>query len=401
MKSPSARTRTHSRRARPSASGNVTVGDLDAALNTLAPYQYAAAWDNVGLLAGDREWAVSRVLVSVDLTDAVADEALKRHCGAVVAYHPSIFKPIQRITPDGNLSTTRLPALMAARTAVLSVHTAWDATPGGTNDVLLDALDVADRCPLEQQVDESAGYKLVTFVPQEDLDRLRSALAGAGAGHIGHYEECSFTSTGVGTFHGDGSTRPAVGRPLRLESVPECRLEMILPRSKLNAVVRTLYAEHGYEEPAFDLIPLHAVAGRGAAGAGRLARLRSPQIGTRLLRRLGGIASLREAYCVGDLRRRFTHVAAAAGSFGVERFRDPDTLYITGEFKHHDALSLLRRMVTAIALGHDESERPGVIRLADQLQSMLKNVAVLRADADRSPRTPLSGILRPHTGERT
>lgn len=380
------------RPARPVAAA--TVRELHAALDMLAPFELAAEWDNVGLLAGRMDWPVHRALLAIDLTDAVAAEALRAGAQALVLYHPPIFKGVRTITPHAAAPTTQLPELLGGGVALLAVHTALDAAPHGTNDLLLDAFATAERRPLEPVVRSAGEYKLVVFAPAADVARLRSGLAAAGAGVIGHYSECSFELAGRGTFRGDATTRPAVGQARRLEQVDEVRLEMVVPEARLGAVVRALYQHHSYEEPAFDLYPVHRVALRGAAGMGRVARLRRPQRGAALLEQLKAVVELSTAQVVGDLRRSFTSVVAAAGSFGVNAFRDPDALVITGEFKHHDALELLKRGVTAVALGHYASERPVLAYLHRELQRRLRGVRVAVARADGPPLRALENRRR-------
>lgn len=365
------------------------VAEVHAALDALAPFAGAAEWDNVGLLAGRPEWPARRVLVALDLTDAVAREALRKKVDALVVYHPPIFEPIHAITPQADGPTELLPDLLAARVAVLSTHTALDAAVGGTNDLLLDLFAPVSRRPLEPDVDESGEYKLVVFVPPAEVDELRGALSAAGAGLIGHYRECSFELAGRGSFRGDETTHPAVGRKQMLEKVDEVRLEMVVPRGRIGEVVRALCATHSYEEPAFDLYPLHKVAGRGAVGMGRVGRLSKPQRGTALLRTLARAVDLSIATCVGDLRRSFRSVTAAAGAFGVRRFSDRASLVLTGELKHHEALELLRRGVTAICLGHYASERLVLDALRARLTGLLRDVSVAVARSDRAPFQPV------------
>lgn len=363
----------------------VTVGDVWASLDAWAPFAHAAEWDNVGLLAGRPEWLVRRVLLTIDLTDAVAHEALRRGANLVVAYHPPIFKPIRGVTPTTPGPTSLLPDLLAARVAIVALHTAVDAAVGGTNDVLLDAFDVVERRPLEAVVNEVGSYKLVVFVPPGEVETLRKALSAAGAGVIGHYAECGFELPGRGTFRGDETTSPTVGRRGVLEHVEETRLEMVVPRARLADVVRALYATHSYEEPAFDLYPVHEVAGRAAVGLGRVGLLRRPTRGPALLTRLARRVDLSGAAVVGNLNRPFRAVTAAAGAFGVEHFRDPAALVLTGEFKHHDALALQRRGVTAIHLGHHASERPVLDTVAAHLRARHRTLKVELARRDRSP----------------
>ena len=366
-----------------------TVGKLYTALDELAPFRYAAEWDNVGLLAGRAEWPVWRVLLAIDLSDPVAQEAMRKKAGAIILYHPPIFKGIRSVTPQADCPTTLLPDLLAARISLLALHTAFDAAVGGINDILLDIFEPVTRRPLEPGIDEGRQYKLVVFVPAQEVDKLRRILSERGAGVIGHYSECSFVLAGQGTFRGDETTNPAVGDKLKLEHADEIRLEMVVPRGRLGEVVRALYAGHSYEEPAFDLYPLHETPQRAAIGMGRVGQLKSRQRGDVLIRKLEQHVDLSCASMVGKLNRRFTSVTTAAGSFGVHAFRDPGSLVITGEFKHHDALALQRSGVTAVALGHYASERPALDVLRTKLTNRIKGVRFEIAQADRAPFTPV------------
>jgi len=369
--------------------GAVTVATLASALNEIAPLHLAADWDNVGLLAGRPEWPVTRVLLAIDLTDAVAREALEAGASALILYHPPIFKGIRNITPQAECPTAFLPDLLAARISLLAVHTALDAAVGGTNDVLLDFFEPVSRRPLELHIEERRMYKLVVFVLPNEVDTLRRALSAAGAGVIGHYTECSYALSGQGTFRGDETTRPTIGEKLKLETVDETRLEMVVPRARLGEVVRALYATHSYEEPAFDLYPLHETPGRAGIGMGRVGILPRPERGDALLGKLRRHVDLSAALVVGRLKRSFRSVTAAAGAFGVRAFTDTDSLVLTGEFKHHDALELQKRGVTAVHLGHYASERPALESLRARLSERVAGVTFETARADKSPLSPV------------
>lgn len=368
----------------------VRVADLEQAVEGLAPRAYAQSWDNVGLLAGDPAWEVRSALVALDLTDDVAREALRKKVDALVLYHPPIFKGIRRVTSEAACPTSLLAALLAERVALLALHTALDAAVGGTNDVLLDCFEPVERRPLEPMREEGRSYKLVVFVPPAEAGALRRALSAAGAGVIGHYSECSFEIPGRGTFKGDASTNPTVGQRQRLEYAEELRLEMVVPRRRLDAVIAALYRSHSYEEPAFDLYPLDEVVERGRVGMGRVGRLARATPGTALVEMLGRRADLSCAQVVGSLKRRFRSVTAAAGAFGVDAFRDQDSLVITGEFKHHDALALRKRGVTAIHLGHYASEQPVLRVVREGVARRVPGCKVSLARADRGPFTALN-----------
>ncbi|MHC4827290.1 MAG: Nif3-like dinuclear metal center hexameric protein, partial [Planctomycetota bacterium] len=238
-------------------------------LESIAPPEYAAEWDNVGLLIGSAEWDAASLMLTVDLTRSVLREALNAGTRMVVAYHPPIFEPLPRLT---EATAAQRIALEAARegVAVYSPHTAMDAAPGGINDWIAEGLGSGDVRALEPQptLPSSEQCKLVTFCPADAADRLRSALATGGAGRIGRYELCSFEITGTGTFFAGEGTEPRVGRKGALERVEEVRLEMVCPEASLALAVTTLREFHPYEEPPIEIYRLQPRPQRGV-GEGR------------------------------------------------------------------------------------------------------------------------------------
>ena len=103
---------------------------------------------------------------------------------------------------------------------------------------------------------QSENVKLVIFVPTTHADAVRQALGDAGAGRIGNYDFCSFSSKGVGRFRGNEKSNPFVGEPLKYESVEEERIEVLMPRNILDDVVKAVKAVHPYEEIVFDVYSL-------------------------------------------------------------------------------------------------------------------------------------------------
>ena len=156
------------------------LSSIIATLEKIAPPQFAEPWDNVGLLVGDAAADVSRIMLSIDYTPAVANEVKSAKCDLVISYHPPIFHPLKRIVGDGLVFDA-----IRRGVAIYSPHTALDATEGGTNDVLADAIGLGNRGPLRPAISEGGDYKLVTFVPPEHVEKVASALFAAGAGQIG------------------------------------------------------------------------------------------------------------------------------------------------------------------------------------------------------------------------
>ncbi|MGH7269793.1 MAG: Nif3-like dinuclear metal center hexameric protein [Polyangiaceae bacterium] len=355
------------------------VADVVRAMQTIAPTQFAASWDNVGLIVGDEASPVTRVLLAIDCTHAVLEEARREGCEAMVSYHPPIFSPEKRFTA-GSI------AFEAARAniAIYSPHTALDVADGGTNDVLADAVGMTERVALSPLASADEGVKLVTFVPEEHVDAVGRALFAAGAGSIGAYSSCSFRSIGTGTFFGEEGASPVVGQAGRLEEVAEVRLETLVPVGHVAAVVRALRAAHPYEEPAFDLVRL---ATPNARGMGRVGRVESAPV-SGLVGRIKESLGLEHVLVAGPLDRTVSRVAVCAGSGGsmlsnaVERGAQ---LFLTGEMRHHDVLRAVRSGLSVVCTLHSASERSALGALRERLSALLPTVSVARSVSDREP----------------
>jgi dinuclear metal center YbgI/SA1388 family protein len=364
----------------------VTVGEIAAAMDRIAPPSLAQSWDNVGLLIGDRAAECYRVFLCIDLTPAVLDEAIAKQCSMVVAYHPLIFRPISRLLADSGGTEAIAHKAIAHGIAVYSPHTALDAAPGGTNDVLAGLCGLKEVEPFEYIGSELEEYKLVTFVPIEHLDSVSAALFAAGAGRIGEYEQCSYRLAGEGTFFGTESTNPQWGRRGRLEKVAEIRIEMVVSAKVLPEAVAALRNSHPYEEPAFDVYPL---VDEPKTGIGRVGSLpRATTLG-KLASSLKKVTGSRVATIVGAPGTRVRRAAVCVGAAGrlpleKPRSRDCDVI-ITGEIRHHDALTILRRHLTAIALGHWESERPMLRPLAGRLAADVLGIETVIGRKDAGP----------------
>jgi dinuclear metal center YbgI/SA1388 family protein len=365
------------------------VGALLPILDSLAPLRFAEDWDNVGLLVGDPASALSRVLVTVDFTRSVADEAAAFGAELVVAYHPPIFAAVKRVPHDALWAEAVRKGM-----ALYSMHTALDVAEGGTNDVLADAcgVDKASRKALRPH--KNAIYKLVTFVPELDVERVSHALFEAGAGRIGNYKQCSFRARGTGTFFGEHGTNPAVGSSGQFEMASELRLETVVPADKAAGAVQALRVSHPYEEPAFDLIPLASAVETKSVGLGRVGNVASCTEGDLVARVKSkfDLAHVLVARPQGKHDKTISRVAVAAGAGDAlvsDALRARADAFVTGELRHHGALEAARRGMLVVAALHSNSERAAVRVFADRLEARLSGVGVtVRASvADADPFT--------------
>jgi len=358
----------------------VKVADLVRAMEAIAPPRLAAAWDNVGLLVGDEGAALPRVLLTVDCTREVLDEARRERCGAIVSYHPPIFDAQRRfVAPSVAYEAAR------AGVAIYAPHTALDAADGGTNDVLADALGMVERAPLRVTAAADGELKLVTFVPEGHVDAVSRAVFDAGAGTIGKYTSCSFRAPGTGTFFGEEGASPVVGQAGRLEHAAEVRLETVVPIGRVDAVVRALRAAHPYEEPAFDLVRLAAPP--SARGFGRVGTVPATPLRA-LVDRVKAAVGASHVLVAGALERQVSRAAVCAGSGGdllSDAIGAGADLFLTGELRHHDALRAVAAGLTAVCTLHSTSERIALRTLEGRLAELLPGVSVARSREDHEP----------------
>ena len=360
----------------------VTLRDVIQVLEQIAPPAGAAEWDNTGLLLGDPAAEVRRIMTCLTVTKATVQEAIREQADLIVSHHPVLFRPVQRLTADRGDGSVLLP-LLRAGIAVYSPHTAYDDAPGGINEQLCARLGIEQVQPLRRRAAEML-YKLVVFLPEGDLPRVSDAVFAAGAGIIGQYRECSFRLAGTGTFFGTDSTNPTVGQKGRREEVPEWRWEVVVPAERLEAVVAAMRAAHSYEEPAYDIYPLHVPPRRGAGRIGTLAQPCSLQaFAERVRQQLSGPVQI-----VGPPDRQVQRLAVACGAGGEllgEAVRQRADAFLTGEVRFHDAVRAEAAGIALVLPGHYASERLGVEHLAERLQAAFPHLHVWASREEADP----------------
>jgi dinuclear metal center YbgI/SA1388 family protein len=242
----------------------MTVRDIQNILEKWAPKEYAWKTDNVGLQVGNLNQRVNRILVTLDLTEEIVDEAKAKKIDLIISHHPLFYQPIKSVTNEhraGKLTSQ----LLLNKISLYSLHTNLDFADSGVSITLAEELKLKDIDFLKKATDLQK--KIVVFVPLDSVYNVMKAMADAGAGNIGNYNYCSFRTEGIGTFRGSKKAKPFIGKRERIESVSETRLEMIAPSWKISLVVEAMKASHPYEEVAFDVYNIENPSGNTGAGA--------------------------------------------------------------------------------------------------------------------------------------
>jgi len=368
---------------------NMRVQDVINAVESIAPPELAESWDNVGLLVGDRDRTAEHVLLTIDLTSGVLDEAIRVRADTVIAYHPPLFHAVKRLTADDPSQRIVLRAIEHG-IAIHSPHTALDNAEGGINDWLVSAFGSGDVRALQphERLPGTEETKVVTYAPSDAIERLRNALAAIGAGRIGDYHQCSFEIKGSGTFHGGDSTNPTAGSRGRLERIEETRLEMVCPVRSLALAVTTIRQFHPYEEPPIEIHPLRPRPERHI-GPGRRIVLDQPASLNDLIERIRKtIGTKRTTAALADSAPRKYHtigLCAGAGSSLLDAaIAEGCEMFFTGEMSHHTILSAQARGCTVVLAGHTNTERGYLKLLKRRLSTALGNltISISRTDGD-------------------
>lgn len=359
------------------------VKDIINAIEQFAPPHYQESYDNSGLQIGDPNMEVTGVLVSLDVTEAILQEAQERNCNMIVAHHPLIFSGLKRLSRR-NYTERIVQYAIKHDIAIYAAHTNLDNMRAGVNAKIAEKLGLQNTAILSMKMDTLR--KLYTFAPANAADKVRDALFAAGAGDIGKYRECSFNTDGTGTFRPDKNANPAIGAAGGpREWVDEVKIEVLVQRHREVQVMKALFDSHPYEEVAYEFIALQNP--NQEIGAGMIGTLAEP------MEEKAFLAFLKNAMktdCVRhtELLDKPVQRVAVCGGSGSFLLKDAISaradVFITGDFKYHQFFDADGRIVIA-DIGHYESEQFTTELLAGILKKKFPNFATLLSNLSTNP----------------
>lgn len=332
--------------------------DVLKPLRKMAPEFTAEAWDNVGLQIGDKEQIINKALLTVDITDSCLEEAKEKGCELIISHHPLIFKPLKNLTASDYIPRLVSKAIKHGL-AIYAMHTNLDLAEKGVNRALGDALGLKRGRGLVP-----SGYKeyvkVITFVPNTEVESIREALWTQKAGFIGNYDHCAFETIGTGRFRPLTGTNPYLGTVGKEEEVEEIRLETIINKEKYLDLIEQIKKIHPYEEPVIDVYPL--TYPKESRYLGEFINLETPVDLETLLNRWGKKTLF---YGAKDEFKRIA-ILGGSGSIGVEfALKNKADLFITGELDYHELIQAREEGLAVLLLGHGASEAPVLNNLLD------------------------------------
>ena len=357
------------------------VNDICAVMEKLAPQNLAEKWDNVGLMLGSNVWPVNRIMLALDLTEEVANQAYVQKVDMIITHHPFFFSPMKKLIYEEDKNAL-VYELIKNQIAVYSAHTNLDSAKGGVNDVLADALDLK-QTKILKPITCDKYYKLVVFVPNTHVDIVLSSLSKANIGHIGNYADCAYVMEGEGQFRPLPGSKPFLGQQGILEKTKEKRIEILLKKSELGEAINAVLAGHPYEEPAYDI--LETVNARTEFGLGRVGFLEKPLSLKEFANNIKKALTI-DNIIVANAGKPVYKVAVCGGSgtdFIAEAVKAGADTFVTGDVKYHVAQEALNAGLNLIDAGHQASEMPVLMKLQEKLEAWADSnnraIEVLRA----------------------
>lgn len=328
--------------------------DIIEAIEEFAPLAIQESWDNCGLAIGDSSLEAKAALTTVDVTEAVVDEAIKYNCNLIISHHPPIFGGIKQLNGKTDIERALIKAIKHD-IAIYASHTATDSALNGTSWTMAEKLQLKNIKALELQ--KNSLKKLVVFVPQSHADKVRNALAETGAGNIGNYDSCSFNINGTGTFKANENANPYVGKLGELHFEPETRIETIVPTYKIKQVVKAMLEVHPYEEPAYDIYPVESK--NPQIGLGVVGETDSPIPTDLFLQKVKTAFNckvIRHTSISSEIISKVALCGGSGSSILPLAIASGADIFITGDFKYHQFFDAENRIIIA-DIGHYESEQ--------------------------------------------
>jgi dinuclear metal center YbgI/SA1388 family protein len=358
------------------------IRDLIDVLEAVAPQAYQEDYDNAGLIVGNANRQVTAVLISLDCTEEIIQEAISKGCNLIISHHPIVFRGLKKF--NGTTYVERV-VMQAIRhdIALYAIHTNLDHVYTGVNRKICERLGLT----APQILLPKAGLmmKLSTFVPSQYAAAVRRALFQAGAGNIGNYSNCSYNVDGYGTFKALEEAKPFVGAIGDEHLEPEVKVEVVFPAHLERVVTSALKQAHPYEEIAFDLYQLanaHPQVGSGMVGSlpSEMDEIDFLQL---LKERLG--AKVVRYTKLRHKKVRRVAVCGGAGSFLLKTaIAAKADVFVTSDFKYHEFFDAEEKLVIA-DVGHFESEQFTQQLLFDIIRKKFPNFALHLTEYNTNP----------------
>ena len=360
----------------------IKIKDIIKVIEEFAPINYQESFDNSGLVVGDVNKEIDKALLTLDVTEEVVDEAIGIGANIIISHHPVIFSGLKKIT-GGNMVEKIVLKAIKNDIALYSAHTNIDSVVGGVNSKICQILGL-ENCKVLDPTSVKL-KKITTYVPEDNAEKLRSALFEAGAGHIGNYNSCSFNSEGYGTFKALENSNPYVGQLNELHKEKEIKVETVFPEFIQGKIISALMENHPYEEPAFDIYTLdNKINNVGIGMFGCLPKKVDAKDFLLSLKDKFNVPCIKHTKIIKDKIQKVA-VCGGSGSYLLRNAKSVKAdIFISGDFKYHQFFEAENKIIIA-DIGHFESEQFTIDIFYDILTKKIANFVVCKSQIETNP----------------
>ena len=358
------------------------IKDICNYLESIAPPSLQESYDNATLITGNYSTKVSGVLTTLDCTEDIVQEAIDTNCNLIIAHHPIVFKGLKTFTGKNYVERTIVKAIKND-IAIFACHTNLDNVFNGVNKKICNKLGLINTKVLVPKKDTLK--KLEVLVPEENATKFLDALHNAGAGSIGNYKNCSFTTTGTGRFKPTDLANPFIGETDKLEEVKEVKIEVLVKNTDVGNVLNAMHSNHPYEEVAYFLTSIEN--SNQEIGSGMIGFLETPLSEKDFIQHLKTKMGLNTFKHTPFSNKEIKKIAVCGGSgsflLNAAKSKNAD-VFITADFKYHEYFDAENKIVIA-DIGHYESEVFTKDLFLELITKKFTNIAVRLSETNTNP----------------
>ena len=358
------------------------IQELIQLLDKWAPNSYAEDFDNVGLLVGNSRNECSGILITLDTTEAIIEEAITKNCNVILSFHPIIFSGLKKLIGKSYVERVVLKAI-ENKISIIALHTRLDNHPHGMNNILAKRLELTNTEVLIQK--KETLKKLVAYVPENYVEKVLDSLHQAGAGNLDNYSECSFQLEGTGRFKGSDKSEPFIGNNSEKVSVKEIQINVVFESHLITDIQKALFKSHPYETVAYEIYSLiNSYSEIGIGSVGILKKEMDSASFLNFVKKQMNTEVIRYSNNSNNTIKKVA-VLGGSGSFAIEEVkRKGADAFVTSDLKYHHFFQGENKLLL-VDVGHYESEQFIKKFIYEFLIEKIPNFAVVLSSIKTNP----------------
>ena len=352
-------------------------------LEQTAPLSYQESYDNSGLITGNGNQEVTKVLLCLDCIESVVDEAIEKGCELIIAHHPIVFSGLKKLNGKNYIERVVIKAIKND-IAIYACHTNLDnVLKNGVNQKIAEKLGLKHTQILAPKSNMMS--KLTVYCPSENTQKVRENLFENGAGNISDYSNCSFNTEGKGTYLPGETTNPTFGEKGKTNFMDETKIEVIVMNQEIRRIVAEVNKVHPYEEVAYEVIPMSNP--NQHIGSGMIGELET-EMNTKefltFVKKEMKTDCIRYTNIHQDKVKRIA-VCGGAGSFLLTAAKSQQAdVFVTGDYKYHQFFDAENDLIIA-DIGHYESEQFTIDLFQEILEKGTTGVELIKTSVNTNP----------------